>query len=204
LWTKIKNQSGLNESGEILDKTERDRCKIGNRLLNIPLFYAYLLWKCRNLSFISNALPESVAMSTGTTAVGNKRSNEASSSSADANANTEGAQQQKKVRATKVEKIATATAQALGTALAPSLRNAFAGESTEEKQLEKAKIQSEITKNEASATYIKHKDERESMSAKVQRLESLMHSPAYGFFNEDQKEQVKTELFNLVMGNSAV
>lgn len=74
-WTKMKNQhdkllfnlnqSGRNETGEILDCTAMQFCKVSGRVLNLPLLYCYLIWKNQDLQFASNMLPEAIALSTG-------------------------------------------------------------------------------------------------------------------------------------------
>lgn len=64
LWYRL-NKSGRNESGDILDSTALHFCKYGGRTVNASHFYQWLLWKGKDLLFLSNRLDEGVGLECG-------------------------------------------------------------------------------------------------------------------------------------------
>jgi hypothetical protein len=197
LWTRMKNQydtllsdlnqSGRNESGEVLDKTALEFCKQRGhgRVLNLPLFYCYLVWKNKNLTFTSNALPEGIAMSSGLPSVAQKRdSSETSGDVASTGAS-------KKRRQSKDEKAATYAAEALGKVFVPLLQSSSVHSDPE---LYKEKLQSEISSNNARTIYMEKQNKIEESKARAEKLLNLSQSPIFKQLSKEQQDTIINDL----------
>lgn len=181
LWTKMKNQhdtlvtnlnqSGRNEADEILDETAMQFCKASGRMLNLPLFYCYMLWKGRDLKYATNALPSSVGMSTGLSA--------SSSSAGEKGHKGEEGDTKPIKRTTRGEKNAAAAGRAFSESLAPLL--ALSDEPAVEKELLKKKVESEVEKNYAAVSLIKPREKLERGSY----IRETIDSPAYDRFTAE-------------------